>query len=115
MAQEQQDQVHAPDEAPAEADNLTASTGATAAEPTADATQTSPAKADGVVLMRRVKKKGKLVNVEEVMPRPSFWPLVLAFAMALLFLGFIATNWYIMGAAGIILLASFFGLVLERR
>ena len=63
---------------------------------------------------KRGKRKTRLVNVEEISPRPSYWPLALAFSLAIVLFGIIAGP--VVVVAGIILaLVSVGGWVLERR
>ena len=63
---------------------------------------------------KRGRRKTKLVNVEEIMPRPSLWPLALAFAVAITLFGILAGP--IVLAVGVILvIVSIIGWVLERR
>ena len=63
---------------------------------------------------KRGKRKTRLVNVEEIAPRPSYWPLALAFSLAIVLFGIIAGPVFVV--AGIILaLVSVGGWVLERR
>lgn len=63
---------------------------------------------------KRGRRKTKLVNVEEILPHPSLWPLVLAFAVAITLFGILAGP--IVLAVGVILvIVSIVGWVLERR
>lgn len=63
---------------------------------------------------KRSKRKTRLVNVEEISPRPSYWPLALAFSLAIVLFGIIAGP--VVVVAGIILaLVSVGGWILERR
>src|SRR5689334_19276159 len=52
-----------------------------------DASPTSEAASAGSPGKKRARKRGRLVNAEEVMPRPSYWPIALAFALIVLLLG----------------------------
>ncbi len=119
MAQEQQDQVqvksHAGDDEEREREELLVSaqteTPVTAEQATAEGTAATSAEAP---VKRRVRKRGKLVNAEDVLPRPSIWPLVFASGLALLCFGFISLP-FIMVIGGVLLIVSVFGLALERR
>ncbi|GAC1362459.1 MAG: hypothetical protein NVS2B12_15160 [Ktedonobacteraceae bacterium] len=63
---------------------------------------------------RRVKRKTRLVSVDEISPRPSYWPLALAFSLAIVLFGIIASP--VVVAIGVILaIASVIGWILERR
>lgn len=63
---------------------------------------------------KRGRRKTKLVNVDEIMPRPSLWPLALAFAVAITLFGILAGP--IVLAVGVILvIVSVIGWALERR
>jgi hypothetical protein len=76
-------------------------------------TETS-ADTTGVPVKKRGKRKTRLVNVEEISPRHSYWPIVLAFALALVLFGVVAGP--IVVVVGVILLVvSAGGWILERR
>jgi len=63
---------------------------------------------------KRSKRKTRLVNVAEISPRPSYWPILLALSLALVLFGVIAGP--VVVAVGIILaLVSVGGWILERR
>lgn len=63
---------------------------------------------------KRGKRKTRLVNVEEISPRPSYWPLALAFSLAIVLFGVIAGLLFVV--IGVLLaLVSVGGWVLERR
>lgn len=63
---------------------------------------------------KRARRKTKLVNVEEILPRPSLWPLGLAVSVAITLFGIIAGP--IVCAIGVILvIVSIVGWALERR
>ncbi len=119
MAQEQQDQVQVKlqtgDDEEREREALLASTQTetpvAAEQVTAEDAAATSAEAP---VKRRVRKRGKLVNAEDVLPRPSIWPLVFASGLALLCFGFISLP-FIMAIGGVLLVASVFGLALERR
>ncbi len=70
--------------------------------------------ATGVPAKKRGKRKTKLVNVEEISPRASYWPIVLAFSLAMVLFGVVAGP--IVEIVGVILVVvSVGGWVLERR
>jgi hypothetical protein len=67
--------------------------------------------------VRRSKKRVKKVRQvteEELMPRPSLWPLVLAISVAVALGGF-AFNLILLGVGAIMVIASIIGWSLERR
>ncbi len=73
-----------------------------------------PAGATTTPAKKRIKRKTRLVNVEEISPRPSYWPLALAFSLAIVLFGIIAGP--VVVVVGIILaLVSVGGWILERR
>jgi hypothetical protein len=59
-------------------------------------------------------KKVRQVTEAELMPRPSIWPLLLAFSIAVMLGGF-AFNLIILGVGVIMVIASIIGWSLERR
>ncbi len=66
---------------------------------------------------RRRKKRVKrtrLVTEEELMPRPSLWPLALAVSVAIMLGGFVI-NPIVLGIGVILVIASIIGWNLERR
>ncbi len=100
MSEEQQDQVQQ-QVVDAEKEEATAPTSLAAEE------TTSAGK-------KRSKRKTKLVNAEEVMPRPSYWPIGLAVALVVLLLGFIThPAIFILGV--ILVIGAIIGWALERR
>ncbi len=64
--------------------------------------------------MKRGKKKGRLVSAEEVMPKPSYWPLALAISFVVLSMGIII-SWVVIVVGAILMTASVIGWSLERR
>ncbi len=67
------------------------------------------------------KKRGKkrkfrerLVYESEISPRPSIWPLALAFALVVLLVGII-TNIVVIGVGAILVFVTILGWGLERR
>ena len=63
---------------------------------------------------KRGKRKTRLVNVEEISPRASYWPIALAFSLAIVLFGVIAGP--VVVVIGILLaIVSVSGWVLERR
>lgn len=63
---------------------------------------------------KRGKKKGRLVSVEEIMPKPSYWPLALAVSFVVLMIG-IVISWIVIVAGAVLVIASIIGWSLERR
>jgi hypothetical protein len=59
-------------------------------------------------------KKARQVTEEELMPRPSLWPLVLALSVAVALGGF-AFNLILLGVGVIMVIVSIIGWSLERR
>lgn len=63
---------------------------------------------------KRARPRGRLVNAEEVMPKPSLWPLALAFSIAVIL--FSVLTGPVVAVIGVILLVgSALGWILERR
>ncbi|HTI14122.1 MAG TPA: hypothetical protein VL461_06040 [Dictyobacter sp.] len=63
---------------------------------------------------RRIKLRTKLVNADDVMPKPSFWPLGLALAIAIILYGILSTP-IIIGVGFVLVVVMTVGWVLERR
>jgi hypothetical protein len=63
---------------------------------------------------RRTRARGRLVNAEEVMPKPSLWPLALAFSIAVMLFS-VLTGPVVAVIGAILLVASALGWILERR
>jgi hypothetical protein len=60
------------------------------------------------------KKKGRLVSVEEIMPKPSYWPLALAASFVVLCVGIII-SWIVIAVGAILMIVCIMGWALERR
>lgn len=63
---------------------------------------------------RRTRARGRLVSAEEVMPKPSIWPLALAFSIAVMLFSVLAGP-VVTVIGAILLVASALGWILERR
>ena len=63
---------------------------------------------------RRTRARGRLVSAEEVMPKPSIWPLALAFSIAVMLFS-VLTGPVVTVIGAILLVASALGWILERR
>jgi hypothetical protein len=63
---------------------------------------------------KRGKKKERLVSVEEIMPKPSYWPLALAVSFIVLLMG-IMISWIVIAIGAVLVIASVIGWSLERR
>lgn len=63
---------------------------------------------------KRGKRKGRVVNVEEIMPKPSYWPLALAASFVMLLMG-IMISWIVIVIGAVLLITSVIGWSLERR
>ncbi len=63
---------------------------------------------------KRGRKKGRLVSVEEIMPKPSYWPLALAVSFVVLSMG-IVISWIVIVVGAILVIASVIGWSLEHR
>ncbi len=101
---QQESQVH-------EADNETEQVAAEENKAAAnDATSAENSPGPG---KKRVKKVRQPTEAE-LMPRPSIWPLILAFSIAVMLGGF-AFNLIILGVGVIMVIASVIGWNLERR
>jgi hypothetical protein len=63
---------------------------------------------------RRQKKKGKWVSIDEISPRPSYWPLVLTVSISVLLVG-VVTHPIVVGVGALLVIISIMGWMLERR
>ena len=63
---------------------------------------------------KRIRRRTKWVDAAEVIPKPSFWPLVVAFALAISIFGIIA-NIVVLIVGLVLLVAALLGWALERR
>jgi hypothetical protein len=59
-------------------------------------------------------KKALLVDEKAISPHPSYWPLALAFSLAVLLLGAV-TNLIILGVGVLLIIVSIIGWITERR
>jgi hypothetical protein len=88
---------------------------ATASSSTLDTSQPESAQeAEKPSGKKRGKRKGRVVNVEEIMPKPSYWPLALAVSFVVLLMGMMI-SWIIIAIGAVLLIASVMGWSLERR
>lgn len=78
-------------------------------EPDGTTTPSTPRK-----VKKRVVKKGQLVNVEALVPRPSYWPIALAFSVVMFLYGAIG-NEIIMGIGALLVIVCVIGWGMERR
>lgn len=62
----------------------------------------------------RARKRGRLVNAEDVMPRPSLWPIGLAFSLMFVLFG-VLTGPVFIGIGVLLLVGCGVGWALERR
>ncbi len=109
--QEQPEQQDQPEpqaqEADSETEQMATEENKDAADDAASAEKSSPRG------KKRVKKVRQPTEAE-LMPRPSIWPLILAFSIAVMLGGF-AFNLIILGVGVIMVLVSVIGWNLERR
>jgi hypothetical protein len=71
-----------------------------------------------VVSKRRGTGKALKVTPESeavISPRPSFWPLLLAFALSIMLLSIVLESFIILGIGVVLLIVSVIGWGLERR
>lgn len=69
----------------------------------------------GDMVKRGEQPRGRPVAQEQaISPQMSYWPFVLAFALAILLLGII-THWVILGIGVVLATVSIIGWGLERR
>jgi hypothetical protein len=80
-----------------------------AEEPPKDAQEESP---EGT--KKRVRKRAKLTEADVQPPKPSFWPLALALAIAITLAGS-TYNAIFLGIGGVLVLACVIGWAMERR
>jgi hypothetical protein len=63
---------------------------------------------------KRRKGKGKWVSIEEISPKPSYWPLALTVSLSVLLMG-ILIHPIMIGVGVLLAIASIMGWMLERR
>ena len=63
---------------------------------------------------KRGKRKEKWVSIEEVSPKPSYWPLALTLSVCVLFMGIIIHP-IMIGVGVLLVIVSLIGWMLERR
>lgn len=112
MSKEQQDHIEQ-EVSSVEENALSSSTLDTPQPETAQETQ-QPQSSLVVSGKKRGKKKGRLVSVEEIMPKPSYWPLALAVSFIVLLMG-IMISWIVIVIGAVLVIASVMGWSLERR
>ena len=115
MSQEQKDRVEQQKSDLSVTPPTPTTAGEAAVEETQKVQEEEQASTDATAtLPKKRKRKTRLVNAEEVSPRPSYWPLILAFAIALVLFGIIAGP--IVVVIGVLLaFVAVGGWVLERR
>ncbi len=111
MSQEQQDKVE--QQAIHEGEDLAATPSALPAVPEKRETEETQESA-GVSGKKRSRKKGRLVNAEEVIPRPSIWPIVLAAAVIVMLVG-IMLHPLVIALGVVLVIAAVAGWALERQ
>jgi hypothetical protein len=60
------------------------------------------------------KRKERWVSIEEISPKPSYWPLVLTVSMSVLLMG-VVTHPIVIGVGALLIIISIMGWMLERR
>jgi hypothetical protein len=60
------------------------------------------------------KRKGKWVSIEEISPKPSYWPLALTISISVLLMGIIIHP-IIIAVGALLVIVSIMGWMLERR
>jgi len=63
---------------------------------------------------KRRKSKGKWFSVEEISPKPSYWPLALTIAISILLMG-VMIHPIVIGVGALLVIVSVMGWMLERR
>jgi hypothetical protein len=86
----------------------------TSATSTSDASESGTTEVASTAGKKRGRKRGRLVNAEDVMPRPSLWPIALAFSLVVLLLG-IMLHPLVIVLGALMVLGSIIGWNLERR
>lgn len=123
MSQEQKD--HVEQSVQAEESDVTAAPLSSTPSPDSAPVEQEPVAAEGTTTTegatrrgatgkKRTRARGRLVNAEEVMPRPSIWPLGMAFSTAFVLFGVIAGPIFL-GIGVVLLLVCCLGWILERR
>jgi hypothetical protein len=60
------------------------------------------------------KRRERWVSIEEISPKPSYWPLVLTVSISLLLVGIVAHP-IVIGVGALLIIISIMGWMLERR
>jgi Flp pilus assembly protein TadB len=63
---------------------------------------------------KRARKKAEQVDVQKISPRPSYWPIALAFSLCLAFVG-LAYSPIVLGIGALLVIISVIAWGLERR
>ncbi len=63
---------------------------------------------------KRRKSKAKWVSVEEISPKPSYWPLALTVSICVLLMG-VMIHPIVIGVGVLLVIVSIMGWMLERR
>ncbi|SRR6266567_1913946 len=80
----------------------------------ADNTEAAEVSEEDASPRKKRKKKAEQVDVQQISPRPSYWPIALAFSLIVMFLG-LAYNPIILGIGVLMIITSVIGWGLERR
>ncbi len=63
---------------------------------------------------KRGRRRGKPANIDEIMPKPSYWPFALALALVFTLLGIIIHP-IVIGVGVVLIIVAVMGWALERR
>ena len=63
---------------------------------------------------KRKKRKAKWVSVDEVLPKPSYWPLALTVSLCVLLMG-VMIHPIVIAVGAVLVIISIIGWILERR
>jgi Cytochrome c oxidase subunit IV len=63
---------------------------------------------------KRKKRKAKWVSVDEVLPKPSYWPLALTLSLCVLLMG-VMIHPIVIGVGAVLVIISIIGWILEHR
>jgi cobalamin biosynthesis protein CobT len=80
----------------------------------ADNTEAAEVSEEDASPRKKRKKKAEPVDVQQISPRPSYWPIALAFSLIVAFVG-LADSPIVLGIGVLMIIISVIGWGLERR
>jgi cobalamin biosynthesis protein CobT len=104
-----------PDEQPEQTTTEEDSSSSPASEAAeADNTEAAEVSEEDASPRKKRKKKAEPVDVQQISPRPSYWPIALAFSLIVAFVG-LADSPIVLGIGVLMIITSVIGWGLERR